>query len=511
MNILLNKRTVISIALHVTAVALTFGQRYGQTAASFKKPAFSVLWNNADLTNKKLFVEIMYDKQTCFQDAAEFWLYYGTDSIGGRKVKIDSLLNNQKNCKISADSFILSEPMAGGYRLRFALNNDDTIAANEAKIRVVSRYQTVFSCKGCGAAASDVVVDSTSIHPACPYNNVNFDLLACTKRTGGAKNWEGFIVDHRDCKIYRMVAMPHIASYNKGQGRWWMAQNLNYTKNLINNPTTAVPPATLGSYYCPNAASFKGRPVVDGTNIFSHPNTPSNIEEACKTYGAVYGMQTTLSLNGLSPTQDAYTGKNSYSIAQGICPKGWIIPGRKDWAVMMNKTAGCDDTKAQAIVPTGSTTFGAPCNHLYDAEPGNWHDPWNSVDGVSLRRTSVPFFLRTTLSGRMFSPKDSISSTVDNPTWMWLSSGAKRHNGSRAIDYYGFSLLPTGRVYHSSSSDNSYEKIGRLAHMRSSTASSTHEEAVYIRRDMDYVHMSALVINLIAYPLRCVRAYNLDQ
>ncbi|MGL4364759.1 MAG: hypothetical protein ACRCSB_06100, partial [Bacteroidales bacterium] len=120
MNHLLNKRSAISIALHLTAVALTFGQQYGQTTESFKKPAFSVLWNNADLTNKKLFVEIMYDKNTCFQDAAEFWIYYaGQDSIrGGRKVKIDSLLNNQKNCKISADSFILSEPMAGGYRLR---------------------------------------------------------------------------------------------------------------------------------------------------------------------------------------------------------------------------------------------------------------------------------------------------------------------------------------------------------------------------------------------------------
>ncbi|MGL5913943.1 MAG: hypothetical protein ACRCZB_07230, partial [Bacteroidales bacterium] len=323
MNILLNKRIAISIALHLTAVAFTFGQRYGQTAESFKKPAFSVLWNNADLTNKKLLVEIMYDKQTCFQDAAEFWIYYaGQDSIkGGRKVKIDSLLNNQKNCKISADSFILSEPTAGGYRLRFALSNDDTIAANAVKIRVTSKYQTFFSCKGCGAAGSDIIVDSTSIHPACPYNNVNFDLLACTKRTGGAKNWEGFMVDHRDCKVYRMVAMPHLSAYNKGQGRWWMAQNLNYTKNLIANPTTAVPVTTLGTYYCPNGLSFNGKavPFISGSSNRME-GAITTLVKACDSYGATYGLATSMSRNGVSPTQDNLTNIGVWSTSQGICP-----------------------------------------------------------------------------------------------------------------------------------------------------------------------------------------------
>ncbi|MGL4956950.1 MAG: hypothetical protein ACRC9X_07220, partial [Bacteroidales bacterium] len=300
------KRTAMLFALQMLAFSVAFGQRYGQTAESFKDPAFSVLWNNADLTNKKLFVEIMYDKQTCFQDAAEFWIYYaGQDSIrGGRKVKIDSLLNNQKNCKISADSFILSEPMAGGYRLRFALNDDDTIAANAVKIRVTSKYQTYFSCKGCGAAGSNIVVDSTSIHPDCPYNNVNYDLLACSKRTGGAKNWEGFIVDHRDCKIYRMVAMPHIAAYNKGQGRWWMAQNLHYTKNLINTPHSGHNPMTLGTYHCPNGRSFNGIPTPIAGNEVLSANSPTNIAVACETYGAIYGFSTVMSRNGVAPAQD---------------------------------------------------------------------------------------------------------------------------------------------------------------------------------------------------------------
>ncbi|MGL5913695.1 MAG: hypothetical protein ACRCZB_05970, partial [Bacteroidales bacterium] len=433
MNIFFNKRIVISTALYLLAISFTFGQQYGQTAESFKDPAFSVLWNNADLTNKKLFVEIMYEKNTCFQDAAEFWLYYGTDSTGGRQVKIDSLLNNVNNCKLSADSFILSEPTAGGYRLRFALNNDDTIAANEAKIRVVSRYQTFFSCKGCGAAGSDVVVDSTSIHPDCPYNNVNHDLLACSKRTGGAKNWEGFMVDHRDCKIYRMVAMPHIASYNKGEGRWWHAQNFNYTKNLIMNKDATVN-GGIGTYWCPGMASFDGKPRP----VKNISSSASGGEVACKHYGALYIGLTLRSRNGLAVVQDPLTGINEYSVAQGICPKGWVVPGRKDFAVMFNKVGGCtDDTKAQTAVAPHSVAE-APCHHLCTglSPTGTEHFP-TAYD------SDIPLLLRSTLSSRVTAEQDSGFMTADNPVWPWYGVGSKRAHGARPQDYYGFSSIPS--------------------------------------------------------------------
>ncbi|MGL4363876.1 MAG: FISUMP domain-containing protein, partial [Bacteroidales bacterium] len=392
---------------------------------------------------------------------------------------------------------------AGGYRLRFALNNDDTIAANEAKIRVVSRYQTYFSCKGCGAAGSDVIVDSTSIHPDCPYKNVNYDLLACSKRTGGAKNWEGFMVDHRDCKIYRMVAMPHIASYNKGQGRWWMAQNLNYTKNLINNANSTIAPTILGCYYCPNGLSFNGRPGYSG-NTVSNPNTPTNIAEACNTYGAVYGLPTTMSPNGLAPTQDAITTENSYSIAQGICPKGWVIPGRKDFAVMINKVAGCtDDAKAQTAVPANSVKD-APCHHLHNSSVGTSHVP-------SAVFTDVTLFLRSTLSDRMSSPIDSVFSSATKPTWAWYSIGSKRQHGTRPIDYYGFSTLPSGRLGYAGASYNYYTNVGYAADFRTSTAGGGYDEAVYMNYNQRFYHIHNFEATQYAFPLRCVRSYNLDQ
>ncbi|MGL4364246.1 MAG: FISUMP domain-containing protein, partial [Bacteroidales bacterium] len=471
--------------------------------------------------NKKLMVEIMYDKQTCFQDAAEFWIYYaGQDSLtGGRKVKIDSLLNNQKNCTVSADSFTLSEPTAGGYRLRFALNNDDTIAANAAKIRVSSKYQTFFSCKGCGAAGSDVVVDSTSIHKNCPYKDKNFDLLACSKRTGGAKNWEGFMVDHRDCKIYRMVAMPHLSTYNKGQGRWWLAQNLNYTKNLIKNtawdgfPISPAPTDPLGSYWCPNSRAFKypngvSNPELSGSEAVGGP------DEACDTYGVLYPPENVMMRNGMAPTGDAFQGITAWSTAQGVCPKGWVIPARKDIGVMFNFVEGCDDdTKAQTQVPrtTSSSVIppSVPCHHYHDGSAGSSHY-------TSSYREGAPQKLQSTLSGRRTQVRDSMFNTPTNPIWPWYGVGSKRLHGARPIDYYGFSLQPSGwrRNYISGSTKNpTFYGINRAYFLSSTANSDGKHECLFLDYTYRYLQQNTTVNNASyrdALPLRCVREHGLD-
>ncbi|MGL4363640.1 MAG: FISUMP domain-containing protein [Bacteroidales bacterium] len=489
----MNKRIVISVFFYLVMQGFAFGQGYGQNAESFQKPAFSVLWNNADLTNKKLLVEIMYEKNTCFQDAAEFWMHKKDEPTGGRRVKIDSLLNNQKNCTVSADSFTLSNPTAGGYRLRFALTDADTIASDSVRIRVVSKYQTFFSCKGCGAADSDVTIDSTSIHPDCPYNNINFDLLACSKRTGGANNWEGFMVDHRDCKIYRMVAMPHIRSYNKGAGRWWLAQSLNYTKNLIMNRDATVN-AGIGSYWCIGAASFDGRsrPVAEDET------TISGGEVACNTYGAFYPFATVISRNGMAPVQDPSTGVNSYSLAQGICPSGWVIPGRKDWGVMFNKIAGCtDDNLAQTPVASSSTT-NAPCHHLSNAtEAGVTSQP-------PMISVNLPASLRSILSSKQTLKADSIFITATKPLWPWYGVGTKRQHGARPIDYYGFSILPGGLVH-----TDKYCYQAETNFWTSTSSSTTHERvALY------YSHSFMTIMGMgstSGLPFRCVRSYSLDE
>ncbi|MGL5913694.1 MAG: hypothetical protein ACRCZB_05965 [Bacteroidales bacterium] len=488
MNNFLNKRIAISIALQLTAVAFTFGQRYGQTAESFKEPAFSVLWNNADLTNKKLLVEIMYEKNTCFHDAAEFWMYKKDEPTGGRRVKVDSLLNNQKNCTLSADSFTLSNPTAGGYRLRFALTDADTVASDSVRIRVVSKYQTFFSCKDCGAAKSEITIDSTSIHPDCPYNNVNFDLLACSKRTGGANNWEGFMVDHRDCKIYHMVAMPELSTYNKGQGRWWLAQSLNYAKNLIMNKDASTD-GGLGTYWCPGSPSFNGNGIP--LDFSPTVTTVSGGEPACNTYGIYYSYNTMMSRNGLAPTQEPNTANNANSIAQGICPTGWVVPGRKDMAVMFNKAAECTDNLATTTVNPSSTT-NTPCNHFSNGALGTEH---------KYHSTLVPLRLRSLLSGHKTRNRDSIFVKANKPIWPWHGVGSKRMHGARPTDYYGFSMLPTGRWAWSS-----LEWTGGYGFLN--TSSGEYWQFSYTVGD----HRQVSIVSLpIAQTLRCVRAYNLDQ
>ncbi|MGL4908658.1 MAG: FISUMP domain-containing protein, partial [Bacteroidales bacterium] len=431
MNNHLNKRIAISIALQLTALAFTFGQQYGQTAESFKEPAFSVLWNNADLTNKKLLVEIMYEKQTCFHDAAEFWMYKKDEPTGGRRVKVDSLLNNQKNCTLSADSFTLSNPTAGGYRLRFALTDADTVASDSVRIRVVSKYQTFFSCKDCGAAYSEITIDSTSIHPDCPYNNVNYDLLACSRRTGGANNWEGFIVDHRDCKIYRIVAMPSIAVHNRGHGlRWWFAQNLNYTKNLI--MSTSLDDEILGTYWCVGALSFDGKPRFPKSN--GNRTKVSGGEPACKTYGALYPMNTIMSRDGFAPIQDDFSPIAQYSREQGICPIGWAVSSRTDWGVMLNKMEGCSDKDAETSNASVSILPNTCSNYNI-----------NSAE-IPMEKDGQFKHLRSLLGSRRTLDEDSIFITATNPVWHWYGVGSKRQHGLRATDYYGFSLLPSGNL-----------------------------------------------------------------
>jgi uncharacterized protein (TIGR02145 family) len=57
----------------------------------------------------------------------------------------------------------------------------------------------------------------------CPY--VGSDLYfnptyKCQQRASGAKNWEAWIKDTRDDKLYRIVHMP--------DNKWWLAQNVKY-------------------------------------------------------------------------------------------------------------------------------------------------------------------------------------------------------------------------------------------------------------------------------------------
>jgi uncharacterized protein (TIGR02145 family) len=57
----------------------------------------------------------------------------------------------------------------------------------------------------------------------CIYTGSDLHIDAthlCQQRTSGAKNWEAYILDARDSKIYRIVQMP--------DDKWYFAQDLDY-------------------------------------------------------------------------------------------------------------------------------------------------------------------------------------------------------------------------------------------------------------------------------------------
>ncbi|MGL4907769.1 MAG: InlB B-repeat-containing protein, partial [Bacteroidales bacterium] len=332
-------------------------------------------------------------------------------------------------------------------------------------------------------------------------NNEHYDLLACTKRTGGANNWEAFIIDHRDCKIYRAVAMPFLDGYNYKQGRWWFAQNLHYTKNLIMN-TAADVDGGLGTYWCFGALSFDGKPRAVNNN----DTKVSGGAIACNTYGAIYGSATIMSRDGVTLAKDAFTAIDAWSVSQGICPIGWVVAGRKDWAVMFNKIEGCDDVNSEISVERNSIAE-APCHYLANTPAGSTGGSSQSIHMPALD-TKIPTSLRSTLSSRRTLHADSAFFTATQAVWPWAGTGSKRSHGVRPIDYYGFSLLP-GLQYLWTSK---FISNGISLFVSTGTASTLERvEMFHYNHRINFFSNSTAAGYMTGLPLRCVRDIFADE
>jgi uncharacterized protein (TIGR02145 family) len=111
----------------------------------------------------------------------------------------------------------------------------------------------------------------------CPYTGSDLyidDSHPCQIRTSGAQNWEAWIRDSRDTKLYRIVKMP--------DNKWWLAQNVK-----------------LASY---NSATVGA--AISGCT-----------EDEC---GRRYSW---------AQAYGSYGGTSGSSgNVQGICPNGWFLP-----------------------------------------------------------------------------------------------------------------------------------------------------------------------------------------
>jgi len=282
---------------------------------------YTVLSNNADLTNTYLYVELMYTKPQC-RDAQATFVLALSNPTDTSVIAVDSFLNNIDTYETEASKpyYSIKRPKASGYRLRFRLPND--AADRDPRICVKSSMQAM-RCEGCGAGGSNTIFNDGSKAAGCPYTDTQGDLRACYKRNNPVDGqWEAWIQDSRDCNAYRIVYMP--------DSKWWFAQNLNFQLDLEVHSTAGVGDIYDG-FWCPGGASMTAPTRKTPNNGATEDNKTVDAggNVACNTYGALY--------NWTTATTNA--GRGTPNLPQGICPAGWRLPEQSDFLSLFNHGA----------------------------------------------------------------------------------------------------------------------------------------------------------------------------
>lgn len=97
------------------------------------------------------------------------------------------------------------------------------------------------------------------------------------------------IVDVRDSQVYKIT---------KIDGKWWMAENLNYAAD---------------SSFCYN-----------------------DEPDSCAIYGRLYPWTVAMDIDSMYNEYNATFDEQIKPTHQGLCPKGWHIPTEKEWEEMLD-------------------------------------------------------------------------------------------------------------------------------------------------------------------------------
>ncbi|MDR0711551.1 MAG: fibrobacter succinogenes major paralogous domain-containing protein [Prevotellaceae bacterium] len=508
------KATIFRKAARLTLALLSF-PAYGQS-----EPA-TILETNTDLRNERIFVRIAFDGLNCRSYGLRFKLRTTKGDMGYQKIKVlngpvwkESAATEPAEwiVRLKNSDSVMYAMKVSGYELEFPLPQGLSVA-DSAEICIESM---VFSqlCKGCGVGGTDLIFTPADIHPSCPYQNKGNDLLSCYKRDSKAGNWEGWILDRRDCKPYRIVQMP--------DGKWWFAQNLNFHGTTVkpldkklnsDNPAQAKVTGTdyFHMYWCPPSGnSGDGNTGVAGSpyNISSHnnqiPNSSVGNDAACQTYGALYPWATVMSLDGYATaigdaallTAAPITGE---STQQGICPKGWFVPSSYDWGKMLNLVeAACGGGCPPSGVNGSGTNLSSPCMHnvtvantLYwaasrcsfkdlistDVAPARGLDgtltSYATSSGVGNNITpsvkpNAGYSASPTHTYHLNAPGTIIThATETNPSWNYFLPE------TAGTDKYGFSIKPAGmRHYNAGNTRANFYYLGEFAGFWTSSVAS---------------------------------------
>jgi uncharacterized protein (TIGR02145 family) len=183
--------------------------------------------------------------------------------------------------------------------------------------------------------------------PDCPdavaSNAFTVEVLTCGDiKSGDPVGTKGTFKDSRDNRMYKVVKMPDT--------KVWMAENLNYQKDLKFNAkaeeakgelfTAAGSGApAIGSFWCPQLAGTAGSVTVS--------------QNTCSVYGALYTWETAMSKDGvgtwdendisgkyvsstLTPSEPNANVNHAQDGGRGICPSGFHMPTDYEWAALFD-------------------------------------------------------------------------------------------------------------------------------------------------------------------------------
>jgi uncharacterized protein (TIGR02145 family) len=247
-------------------------------------------------------------------------------------------------------------------------SNYTSAAYTTAALTAAATYSVVVANGSCSVTSSNAVVSVTTTVPGA---TVNFTAFCPASNAATGATWT--LQDTRDSKTYKVVKMA--------DRRIWMAQNLNYTKDLTANATSQAPgnvagsgSYAIGSYWCPANS------------------TTSGASTACDVYGALYTWETAMMVDGrcadaaktscgANAWTESWVSSNTYTSGapgstanadknnargatnvkgggRGICPEDWHVPTEYEWADMLTAVDPAGTYLAQTGSNSGSGSTG---------------------------------------------------------------------------------------------------------------------------------------------------------
>jgi uncharacterized protein (TIGR02145 family) len=455
----------------------------------------TILTTNVDVAKRKLYVEMNYTPRACGQYQLRFKYKTLGDPAGKYAlIKLDSVITNNTGTPkvgtyklaptveggVNITVLNLDNTAVGGYNLRFeVLTAAGAIDPAELPQVCMETYKLAYRSKRTGAGEKDEVFTSRDILPGCPYTGD--DVVACRQRTGGAKNWEAFVQDPRDCNVYHVVQIGN---------KWWFAQNLNYQKDLAATQEAAAQNVRESAFFCPGRREGVGTVADEWAVVL--PAVP-NGRWSCEIYGALYTWNTARAIDGGTPgavnTESTPTSTTTTSAIRGICPPGWFLPNDADWGIMLNNMDECK-TPENSIDQLSPLPVTENCSHFATS-----NDAASASDIVQLSTTTpvanavLNSYPLGKAAGRwsraamcenaspLYCDNAALNATMTPPAYgtRWAQT---EESGA---DIFGFKVLPAGYRFSDNTTNGKFYGRGEFAIFLSSTRWSDSEQSPVLR------------------------------